>query len=402
MAATTPTPRTTPAHGTPTGPRSRGEVESQGYSCTVLEGFFEDSDFVRELRQLAATAADKNIFYEPSTLLPARRYLAGEDKWRMVLIHQRQRGHDESKRLVGFFPFVQLHSDWGISQWSLWKHPYCFLTLPLVESGHEEPVFECLFRSLKTNSLGPALLHFPLLPGDGPVHRAFVAVKRRLLLTSFIRDEFLRAIIRIPDDADEYLRDTLSGHHLREYRRQRRKLEEHGQLEYRAWSKGQPLHSWIDWFLELEASGWKGEKQTAMSCDQSHTQYFQEMASLAAENHQLRMDGLFLDGSPIALSCSLVSPPVSFGFKIAFDEQFKKFSPGTQLELERMSRGKDETISMSDSCAVPDHPMINRLWKERRIIREVTVSTGKILGELALGTIPLIRTGYRLFRRSKS
>ena len=52
-----------------------------------------------------------------------------------------------------------------------------------------------------------------------------------------------------------------------------------------------------------------------------------------------------------------------------------------------------------DSCAVADHPMINRLWTERRAVQSLTLATGRAPGDLLVSLMPLGRWLKRLFRR---
>jgi hypothetical protein len=48
--------------------------------------------------------------------------------------------------------------------------------------------------------------------------------------------------------------------------------------------------------------------------------------------------------------------------------------PGVQLELEAIHRlHRDRDIQWMDSCAEPNHAMIDHLWVERRTIQTVTV-----------------------------
>jgi hypothetical protein len=112
------------------------------------------------------------------------------------------------------------------------------------------------------------------------------------------------------------------------------------------------------------------------------------------------MLGLFLNGEPIALKVNLLSGRGSFGFKIAYDEQYARFSPGVQLELENVRVFHEETdLDWMDSCAVANHFMINRLWKHRRTIDHVLISTGGWRGNLAVGALPLVRAIKRTIRR---
>ena len=51
-----------------------------------------------------------------------------------------------------------------------------------------------------------------------------------------------------------------------------------------------------------------------------------------------------------------------------------------------------------DSCAVPNHFMINRLWKDQRTIQHLIVSTGRRRGNLLVGLLPLLRAAKRTAR----
>jgi len=52
-----------------------------------------------------------------------------------------------------------------------------------------------------------------------------------------------------------------------------------------------------------------------------------------------------------------------------------------------------------DSCAVPDHFMINRLYTSRRVIQTVVIATGRNPGGLIVSALPLLRWLNRLLRR---
>ena len=105
-------------------------------------------------------------------------------------------------------------------------------------------------------------------------------------------------------------------------------------------------------------------------------------------------------GRPVAMKCNFLAGRGSFAFKIAFDEDYAHFSPGMLLEIENIRRlHATADIGWMDSCAVPDHFMINRLWPDRRIIQTVLVSTGKRPGELVVSAMPLLRWLKRLFAR---
>jgi len=333
-------------------------------------------------------------------VLSAVATLCEQSRFHFLFVHRNGHGDLPRESLIGFFPFVEGRGPLGLAEWRLWQHPYCYLTSPLIRDGLESVVLDAVLQDVAALPRGPQFISLPLCPGEGRFHQACIDVTRRRLLSSFALDEYVRAALSVPSDSETYLKETLSGHHLREYRRLRRKLEEQGQVEYRSWKSRTPPDSWIDAFLDLEADGWKAQSQTAIRCNPRHVEYFKRLLTRFAEVDRLLIDGLFLDGQPIAMGCMLLASPAAYAFKVAFDESRAKYSPGVQLELERLRRGTlPESIHFVDSCAVPDHPMINRIWRERRTVRNLVISTGRTAGDLAIGLLPLRRSLNRLFRR---
>src|SRR5690606_19789050 len=99
----------------------------------------------------------------------------------------------------------------------------------------------------------------------------------------------------------------------------------------------------------------------------------------------------------------LLTEQGGFTYKIAFDETYKKYSPGILLQLHITQRQLEGTAgAWLDSCAVANHPMINRLWKERRSIQHLLISTGGALPNLILGAMPLLRAIKRTLFKHKS
>jgi hypothetical protein len=60
--------------------------------------------------------------------------------------------------------------------------------------------------------------------------------------------------------------------------------------------------------------------------------------------------------------------------KIAYDEAFAKYSPGVMLVLDATERLIDkERLALIDSCAIPNHPMINNIWRDRLALCDVMI-----------------------------
>ncbi len=59
---------------------------------------------------------------------------------------------------------------------------------------------------------------------------------------------------------------------------------------------------------------------------------------------------------------------------MAYDEGMARFSPGLQAMTEvTAALLADETIEFVDSCAVPDHPLMDHLWRDRLAMADVMI-----------------------------
>ena len=100
------------------------------------------------------------------------------------------------------------------------------------------------------------------------------------------------------------------------------------------------------------------------------------VAQLAREG-KARIAELLLDGRAVASLLLLQSKDTIWTWKIAYDEAIARASPGVQLILHvtRMLLD-DPAVGRADSCAAPDHPMINRIWRERLPLADRLICIG--------------------------
>jgi Acetyltransferase (GNAT) domain len=84
---------------------------------------------------------------------------------------------------------------------------------------------------------------------------------------------------------------------------------------------------------------------------------------------------LSLDGREIASVVLLRSGDRAWSWKIAYDEGMARFSPGLQAMTDLTAALlSDDTIRFVDSCAVPNHPLIDHLWHDRLAIADLMIS----------------------------
>jgi CelD/BcsL family acetyltransferase involved in cellulose biosynthesis len=349
--------------------------------------------------ELADAALEPNVFYEPWMMLPAIDSFARGTNLRYVLVYADQPAGPPL--LCGLFPIerVARYNGMPFRHVRLWQHKHCFLGTPLVRASHARESLVAFLDWLETDPRGAPAVKWGLIGADGPFFHALTGALQESARRSFVPYRFERAVMRPRTGGDAFLVEALSHKGAKELRRLERRLAEAGPVEYDELAHPGEAERWIADFLELEARGWKGRGESALGSTEAGRLFFTRTARAAARRGRLMMLGLRLAGRWIALKCNFMSGEGSFAFKIAYDEDYAKFSPGTLLELENIRRFHSRPeLRWMDSCAQPDHFMINRLWLDRRALLDLVTTTGRTTGDLMVSSLPLFHWVSRTLR----
>jgi CelD/BcsL family acetyltransferase involved in cellulose biosynthesis len=357
------------------------------------------------LDDLAANALEPNVFYEPILADAAVRSLGAGRRLELVLVYRVDPGAPgRPPELLAFFPFERVPRYRGVPVTALvsFQHVHCFLCTPLVRRQGAHEAVAAVADWLIAES-GVPLVELRSIAADGPVHQLLLQELDARRRTFWLADWSTRALFEPSHDAEAYLRDAISGLALKEVRRKERRLAEQGRLVWRELAPGEDARPWLEDFLRLEASGWKGREGSAIACAVPEREFFLAAASAAHARNRLMLLGLFLDDRPVALKCNFLCGDGGFAFKIAFDEAYRAFSPGFLLEVENVRRlHRRADLRWMDSCAASQHAMINRLWPGRRTMATVLFSTGRGPGDLLVALMPLFRWGLRKLTRRRA
>lgn len=320
---------------------------------------------------LAEWSSEPNPFHESWYLLAALRAL---DPQRSVAILR----FDHDGELAGLLPLRRenRYYRWPIPHWCNWVHGNCFLGAPLVAAGLEREFWRAVLRWLDTHSGAGLFFHLSQVPLGGPIHAALQAVLDEQGRRASIVHEERRAMLSSPLHAQDYFEASLSGKKRKELRRQHTRLGELGNLAFERRDDEHRLGRWIDDFLALEHSGWKGAAGSALASHHATAQMFREALSGAASRGKLERLTLTLDDEPIAMLANFITPPGAYSYKTAFDERYARFSPGVLLQRENLALLDRGGIDWCDSCAAADHPMIDHIWRERRRVGRLSIAIG--------------------------
>jgi CelD/BcsL family acetyltransferase involved in cellulose biosynthesis len=330
---------------------------------------------------LVAQAAEPNPFFEPWLLIPALR------QWGTGVTIKAWYHYG---RLAGLLPMIADSDYYGhhVPHAAGWLHPNAFCGAPLILAGHEEAFWRAVLADCDRGSAMQLFLHLPKLPADGPALAALDRVLADRPRAHYTAEEESRAILTGGGTAAAYLASAMSAKKRKELRRQRTRLAEEGTLTVERTEGDQGLAAWAEEFLTLEAAGWKGAQGSALASAGGTRTFFAETLAGAAAAGRLERLALRLNGRAIAMLANFITAPGAYSFKTAFDEDHARFSPGMLLQLENLALLERAGIEWADSCAAQGHPMIERLWRDKRRMVSRNIAIGG----------PLRRTVFRLLK----
>lgn len=369
-------------------------------ACAQASGFWVkpcdlQPELLAEWDDLVDQASEPNPFAEPWCLLSGIRHFDQDQDSRLAVIRSGDHGP-----LIGIMPLTtgDHYGRLPLNFVTNWSHPNAFHGAPMVRHGHEHAFWHGLLDLLDRSDWTRHLLHWSRITLDGPLHHALCDVAMaRGRACDIVHSEF-RALLKSELGPDAYWEDAVRAKKRKELRRQANRLSDLGTLRVTSWQADQPLTPWLDDFLALERSGWKGRNGSALDCAADTRGWFMDIMADAAARQKLDIMAMTLDGRPIAMLIHLISGRGGFSFKTAFDEELARFSPGVLLQQHNLAKLTWPGLDWIDSCASEGHPMIDSIWRQRRQIVRISVP---LHGRINAMRFRLVRFAEDSFARLK-
>jgi CelD/BcsL family acetyltransferase involved in cellulose biosynthesis len=343
-------------------------------------------------RALAEYAVEPNGYYLPDWELAVNTSARGRTGV-SALSAWGKTAPDNTARLTGLVPVISMWRAYKIPLPALVSaDPYGTLCTPLLDRDTAESAASQIVQQARQAGAHALIMRAVTL--DGAAAKAFREELRRDGLRPLLLQSHLRASLDARQDADEMLRDALGTKKLKELRRQRNRLGELGAVSFHVARTPNEVAAAAEIFLELEASGWKAQRGTALLQDVGDAAFVRRATTELAETGNCEIVTLRAGDTPVAAGIVLRHQNRAFFFKLGVDERFAKLSPGVQLTLD-LTRHlcADPAIAFADSTAAPDHPMINPIWRGRLAIGDVLIPLHR--NDLV---VPLVRACLALRR----
>lgn len=329
----------------------------------------------RELEFISNRALEPNIFFTGGFLAPAMPRL--DNRVIQLLVMRDVNAQRSRIRLLMPFSIEKPNLGIGTKIMRVWSNEYGPLGTPLIDSENALQSLEDFIDGVAQKDLKlPNVLVFPDIRLDSSFARMMRGVALSKNLPLEITDKTERPMLESEIDAPDYLSGAISKNHLRDLERQRRRLSEKGDLEFVIARQPGDIRVALDEFLHLENKGWKGLKKTSLVADRHRAAFAREAVHNLAELDRVRIHSLQLDGKVIASLIVFVMAGESYTWKTTFDEEYSALSVGKLLMQQTTEWQLDDFNTIrTDSCAVQDHPIMSRFWKERCEMGTIIVGT---------------------------
>ncbi|MEO1198521.1 MAG: GNAT family N-acetyltransferase [Pseudomonadota bacterium] len=313
-------------------------------------------------RSLAARTGQPNIFHDPDFLLPAVTTLGLLPNLETVAAWERAPRVEGRPRLLGIFPFLR-HRPWGlpITVAQCVTHAYGPAGTPPIDSENARDVMRALVDAFASSHKLPQVVSVPFLSLSSDVATALVGAPYRQAHFG----GYLRAMLSTELDGEAYLNAARKPKQRKRMAQQARQLAKLGTVETRSVT-GSAVAAAAERFLTIERKGWKGRRGTAMASDDKTATMFRDLTGRLGHRDQCVIYELTLDDQVIASFVLLIAGSHGWLWKGAFDEDYARQSPGQLLteDLVRQVLTRHPGLVI-DSCALPGHPMIEHIFRER-------------------------------------
>ena len=200
-------------------------------------------------------------------------------------------------------------------------------------------------------------------------------------------NKFQRASLDANLDYDEHMRTGVAGKRRRELARMRRRLSQLGTVTHEYHERGPGLDRAIATFLKIEASGWKGRRGTALACSEDMRQFAVGAFTGIETTGVCRADMLVLNDQPVAVGIMIFANRTAFTVKCAYDEAYRSYAVGLQLELEVMRSFLAERWADRLDGATSDTHVIDTLWPGRVEVADMIFSLSPRASEWRVAAI---------------
>jgi Acetyltransferase (GNAT) domain len=250
---------------------------------------------------------------------------------------------------------------------------------PMIRAGHELEVMESFMRCLKGDSTLSTTIFAQSMLAEGPVWEALQNLADRHIIRLDVIEAWERSVMQraVTGSAENYLKTLVSPQKRKTLRRKIAKLRLKGNLSLVITNDADVMGQAFDRFCKLEASGWKGERGTALLQHPVDAIYFRTLMITMARADRAFIAELQQKDHSISSGLFLTCDDEITFLRTAYDESLANLSPGVVLDAmlttDIYNRPGFSLLDSSTDGAVSPGSM---LWPQRRKMAHVVIDCG--------------------------
>ncbi|NOU36469.1 MAG: GNAT family N-acetyltransferase [Kiritimatiellaceae bacterium] len=271
---------------------------------------------------LQSTTASPMLSYPWISAFFEHRLIPGE-RWLCLFAY-------EGDRLVGVLPLITVRSyKLPLRPVLLFKMPHDLLHTASVDCltlRGRENLLGTFIKHLQVSRKGWPLIRFRSLPDSSP---SMICFKQKEC-SAVCRPAGAENFIRLPVDYNAY-HEGLSHGFRRQLKRRGRKLEELPDVRFLLRETSRTVAENLAHFMEVESSGWKGERNSAIQDDRENAALFLAAAERLERHGWMEWNFLEADGKTIAAHFAMRINRTLYVIKIGYRDDYSFCTPGNLL-----------------------------------------------------------------------
>lgn len=236
--------------------------------------------------------------------------------------------------------------------------------LPLIDTHLGEAALTAMLRGLP----GPIVLSG--IPATGPFWEALNKAAGHFA----VLDRWERAGLALSGTYEDWFQQNFDRKRRNGLRRARAKFQALPDFKCELLKAEEDVAPWAAELSTLEAAGWKGQRGTALQQAGMAGAFADAARNLHAAG-KLRFWRMTAEGHTLAMVFAVVDRGHAAFGKIAYNESYAQHSPGVAIILAATETlFAEDGMVLIDSCAIPNHPMLDHIWRDRIAMADVMVA----------------------------
>lgn len=333
------------------------------------------AELISHWRDLESRSCHVNAFLSPEFLVPAWKWLESTGNSFLMTVEERRSGQ---LRALGCFQSAPGSRLLPLPHLIAARTIHSFRTGLLLDQATADATLGAWLRHLQRQTKWGGVV-FPSLRLDSILAQRLQAAAKSCRLSWHPTNTVDSAAYFPPIAADDSQYAHMSAHRRKLLRKKERSLESLGPLRLRCIERQEDIVPALERFLSLEHAGWKGEQGTSLKSNLATAEFLRMMASGFYQRGRLVLTELIAGNELIANSINLLHGSTLFAFKIGWNPQFAKSSPGTlhHAMLLPLVYREMPGVTCVDSCSRPGS-FLESLWPHRVSIADAVIPTSRL------------------------